>query len=43
MKAILLAALVAMSVLAGVSLSASAADEYDYPTNIFDKMQRHLP
>ena len=42
MKAILTAAFLALSVLAGSSLSASAA-EYDYPTNIFDQIQRHLP
>ena len=43
MKAIVCAALLALSVLAVASVSASAADEYDYPTNIFDKMQRQLP
>ena len=42
MKAILSAALLALSVLAGSSLAASTA-EYDYATNIFDQIQRHLP
>jgi len=43
MKAILSAALVALSVLVGASLSASAADEYDYRGNVFDRIQRQLP
>jgi hypothetical protein len=43
MKAIVCAALLALSALAGASVSASAADEYDYPTNPFDQIQRHLP
>jgi hypothetical protein len=42
MKAIL-AALVALSVLAGASLSASAAYEYDYSGNVFDRIERQLP
>jgi hypothetical protein len=42
MKAIV-SALVALSVLAGASLTASAAEEYDYPNNVFDNIQRHLP
>jgi hypothetical protein len=42
MKAIVCAALLALSVLAAASVSASA-DEYDYPTNVFDQIQRHLP
>jgi hypothetical protein len=43
MKAIL-SALVALSVLAGASLSAVAAEEeYDFPSNTFDNIQRHLP
>jgi hypothetical protein len=42
MKAVL-SALVALSMLAGASLSASAADEYDFPSNVFDNIQRHLP
>jgi hypothetical protein len=42
MKAIM-SALVALAVLAGASLSASAAEEYDYPSNVFDKIQRNLP
>jgi hypothetical protein len=42
MKAIV-SALVALSVLAGASLAASAAEDYDFPSNIFDNIQRHLP
>jgi hypothetical protein len=43
MKAIL-SALVALSILAGASLSAYAAsDEYDFPSNVFDNIRRHLP
>jgi hypothetical protein len=40
----ILSALLALSVLAGVSLSAYAAsDEYDYRGNVFDRIQRQLP
>ena len=40
----ILSTLLALSVLAGASLSAYAAsDEYDYPSNVFDNIQRHLP
>jgi hypothetical protein len=42
MKAIL-SALVALSVLAGASLSASAADEFDYPANVFKRIEQNLP
>ena len=43
MKAIL-SALLALSVLSGATLSAyAAADEYDFPSNVFDNIQRHLP
>jgi hypothetical protein len=41
---IILSALVALSVLAaGVVHSASAADEYDFPSDIFKKIERNLP
>jgi hypothetical protein len=40
----MLSALVALSVLAGASLSALADDdEYDFPRDPFDNHQRHLP
>ena len=43
MKAIL-SALLALSILSGATLSAYAAeDEYDFPSNVFDNIQRHLP
>jgi hypothetical protein len=42
MKAIL-SALLAVSVLAGATLAASAADEYDYPSDVFKKIERNLP
>jgi hypothetical protein len=43
MKAIA-SALLALSVLAGATLSAYAADkEYDFPSSVFDNIQRHLP
>ena len=43
MKA-LASALLALSILAAASLPVLAADdEYDFPGNIFDKMQRQLP
>jgi hypothetical protein len=42
MKAIV-AALVAISVLAGASLSAMAADEYDFPSNVFKRIEQNLP
>lgn len=40
---VMLSALLALGVLAGVTLSVSAADEYDYPSDIFKKIERHLP
>jgi hypothetical protein len=42
MKAIL-STLLAVSVLAGVTLSASAADEYDYPSDVFKRIEQSLP
>jgi hypothetical protein len=42
MKAIL-SALLGLSVLAAVTLSASAADEYDYPSDVFKRIERNLP
>jgi hypothetical protein len=43
MKAIL-STFVALSILAGASLSAIAAEEeYDFPSNVLDNIQRHLP
>jgi hypothetical protein len=43
MKAIL-SAIVALTVLTGATLSAAvAADEYDYPSDIFKKIERNLP
>jgi len=39
----ILSGLLALAVLAGVTLSASAADEYDYPSDIFKKIERNLP
>jgi hypothetical protein len=42
MKAIL-SALLGLSVLAAVTLSASAADEYDFPSDVFKKIERNLP
>jgi hypothetical protein len=38
-----LSALVALSVLAGATLSASAAEEYDYPSDVFKKIEQNLP
>ncbi|HXE87421.1 MAG TPA: hypothetical protein VN524_11585 [Hyphomicrobiaceae bacterium] len=41
---VILTALLALSVLTGVTLSvASAADEYDYPSDVFKKIERNLP
>jgi hypothetical protein len=40
---IILTALLAVSVLAGITLSVSAADEYDYPSDVFKKIERNLP
>ena len=41
---VILTALLALSVLTGVMLSAaSAADEYDYPSDVFKKIERNLP
>jgi hypothetical protein len=40
---IILAALLAVSVLTGITLSVSAADEYDYPSDVFKKIERNLP
>jgi hypothetical protein len=38
------AAVLAVSVLAATSLPVLAADdEFDFPSNIFDKIERHLP
>ena len=43
MKAVI-SALVALSVLTGASVAAlAAAGEYDYPSNVFDNIERHLP
>jgi hypothetical protein len=42
MKAIL-SALLALSVLGGATLSASAADEFDYPSDVFKKIEQNLP
>jgi hypothetical protein len=42
MKTILLA-LFALSVVAGVTISASAADEYDFPSDVFKKIEQNLP
>jgi len=43
MKAIL-SAFLALAVLTGVALSAAyAADEYDYPRDVFKKIERNLP
>src|SRR5262245_23512148 len=43
MKAVI-SALIALSVLTGASVSALAySGEYDYPNNVFDNIERHLP
>lgn len=43
MKAVI-SALIALSVLTGASVSALAySGEYDYPSNVFDNIERHLP
>jgi hypothetical protein len=41
---VVISALVALSVLTGASIRALAySGEYDYPSNVFDNIQRHLP
>jgi hypothetical protein len=40
---VILSALMALSVLAGATLSASAADEYDFPSDVFKKIEQNLP
>jgi hypothetical protein len=39
----ILSALLALSVLASVAHSVSAADEYDFPSDVFKKIERNLP
>jgi hypothetical protein len=39
----ILSALLALSLVAGAALSASAAEEYDYPSDVFKKIERNLP
>ena len=40
---VILSALLALAVLAGVTLSVSAADEYDFPSDVFKKIEQNLP
>ena len=40
---VILSALMALSVLAAVTLSVSAADEYDFPSDVFKKIEQNLP
>ena len=42
MKAIL-SALLAVAVLAGTALSASAVDDYDSPSDVFKRIEQNLP
>ena len=40
---VILSALMALSVLAAATLSVSAADEYDFPSDVFKKIEQNLP
>ena len=40
---VILSALMALSLLAAVTLSVSAADEYDFPSDVFKKIEQNLP
>ena len=40
---VILSALMALSMLAAVTLSVSAADEYDFPSDVFKKIEQNLP